>query len=407
MTLLDQEIKKQQPKGKKIVLTLLIFSILALIMVIVMMMALAGKQTKSLSITINDAKVTIDEVLLATDERGVNYISIPKISKAIGFEYLTGEYKQYNEDTTNTKGYLENQNQIIQFVADTNKIQKITPQSNLDYEEYKLKNIILNKNNQLYIALEDLNVGLNIIYEYKIEDNQIILNTVDDLALGYNSSLPAETNNLYTNINDSFNNKKAIAYDMLVVSNQSQKLGVINRNDFSTIIGNKYSSIEFVESANVFIVSDNNKYGVIGKESNKEPIINLNYEEVSIVSNSPICYQVKLAGRYGIINKDGKPIINNDYESTGYNAQSPIEESVLTIKELGKDKETALVVCKNGLYGLMSLDDGSVIADCILEKIYSKNENGEKIYCVQLQGKEIELDRYLEYINTTTVNVGQ
>jgi len=405
MNLLDQEVKKKEPKGKKIVLYLLIFSIIALIFLIIMMVALKGNKSKEATLSVNGIDMRIDNNLLIADQNGVNYISIQKISKAIGYNYLTGEYKQYNEDITNTKAYVENENQIVQFEAGSNKIYKVILNSNLDYEEYNLKNNIIKQNNLLYISLDDVGVGLNITY--LIKDNKILLNTTDNLTQDYQASLAQKTNNSYTTVSDSINNKKAISYDMLVVSNENQKWGVINRNNFSTIIGNKYSSLEFVESANVFIASDNNKYGVISKKPNQAPIIDLNYEEVSVVSNSPLCYQVKLAGRYGIINKDGIPIINNDYDSTGYVSQNHIEQSVLTIEGVGKDNANALVVCKQGKYGLRSLDDGSLIADCKLDKIYAKYKDGERNYYVEVQGQEIDLDRYIEYINTTTVNVGQ
>lgn len=405
MNLLDQEVKKKEPKGKKIVLYLLIFSIIALIFLIIMMVALKGNKSKEATLSVNGIDMRIDNNLLIADQNGVNYISIQKISKAIGYNYLTGEYKQYNEDITNTKAYVENENQIVQFEAGSNKIYKVILNSNLDYEEYNLKNNIIKQNNLLYISLDDVGVGLNITY--LIKDNKILLNTTDNLTQDYQALLAQKTNNSYTTVSDSINNKKAISYDMLVVSNENQKWGVINRNNFSTIIGNKYSSLEFVESANVFIASDNNKYGVISKKPNQAPIIDLNYEEVSVVSNSPLCYQVKLAGRYGIINKDGIPIINNDYDSTGYVSQNHIEQSVLTIEGVGKDNANALVVCKQGKYGLRSLDDGSLIADCKLDKIYAKYKDGERNYYVEVQGQEIDLDRYIEYINTTTVNVGQ
>ena len=399
MTLLDQEVKKQEPKGKKIVLILLIFSIFALIMLIVMMMALSGKQTKELTVSINTTNITIDEGLLTTDENGVNYISIQKIAKSIGYDYLTGEYKRYNEDVTNKKCYLENANQIVQFEANTNTIYKTTPDSILDYEEYKLKNKILNKNNLLYIALEDINIGLNVIYSYSQNDNKIILRTIEDLYKEKKTSLPKETNNTLVGISDDIDNKKAIAYNMLVVSNANGKWGVVNLTDFSTIIGNKYSSIKYIESANVFIVSDNNKYGVISTKANQNPIIDLNYEKINIVNNNPLCYEIKLAAKSALVNGEGEVVTNNLYNSIGYISQSAIEESVLVIKEFGKDKINILVANKDGKYGLLNLDNGTDIGDYILDKVYSKNENGNKVYYIQLQGQEILLDTYIERIN--------
>ena len=407
MSLLDQEVKKETPKGKKIVLFLLMLSVFALIMVVVMMMALSGKQTKDLTLSINGTNIAIEEGLLITDDNGVNYISIQKIAKSIGYDYLTGEYKQYNEDTTNTKCYLENGNQVIQFEAGNKKIYKTDSTSNLDYEEYELKNIMLKQNNLLYIALEDLEVALNVVDSYSQSDNKISLKTVETLHSEYKVSLPKQTSNSIVGLNDSYNNKKAIAYDMLVVSNESGKWGVVNATDFSTIIGNKYSSIEFIESADVFIVSDNNKFGVISTKANQNPIIDLNYEAINIINNNPLCYEVKTGENHAIVNEQGDLLTNNLYNGIGYKSTNTAEESVVSIKKIDQTEVNALVVCKNGKYGLISLDDGTSIGDCVLDKIYSKTENGEKLYYIQLQGQEILLDKYLEYLNTTTVNMGQ
>lgn len=404
MSLLDQEVKKQEPKGKKVVLLLLILSIFALIMVIVMMMALSGKQTKDLSMSINGTNITIEEGLLTTDDNGINYISIQKIAKPIEYNYLTGEYRQYNEDTTNTKCYLESTDQVIQFEAGTKKIYKIDPKSNLDYEEYELSNIILKQNNLLYVAIDDIDIALNVIHSYSQDENKLILRTVENIYSELKTALPTQTNNSLVEISDNFNNKKAIAYNMLVVLNENGKWGVVNSTDYSSIIGNKYSTIEFIESAGVFIVSDNNKYGVITKE---KPIIDLNYEEINVINNNPLCYEVKVSGKSVIFDKEGNLITNNFYDSIGYTSQSTLEESVLVIKELENNKANVLVVCKDGKYGLLNLDDGTTIGECSLDKIYSKTENRKKVYYIKLQEQEISLDKYLEYINTTTVNVGQ
>lgn len=410
MSLLDQETKKEESRGKKVILLLLIFSVFALIMVIIMMMALSGKQTKELSISINGEDIKIEEGLLTTSDDGVNYISIQKIAKKLGYNYLTGEYKQYNEDTTNTKFYLESSDQIIQFEAGNKEIYKIDPTLNLDYEEYKLNNIILKQNDLLYISLEDISIALNTLYTYSQSDNKILLNTTEDLYTKYSANLSNQTNNNLTGLSDNFNNKKAIAYDMLIVSNESGKWGVVKASDYSTIIGNKYSSIEFIESANAFIVSDNNKYGVIvvKEELATNLIIDLKFERIRVINNNPLCYEVKIGENIAILNKEGKLISNNAYyNSVGYESSNTTEESVLVIKNFGTSKDNLLVVCKDKKYGLVNLDNGSSIGDCILDKIYSKTENGEKVYYIQLNEQEILLDKYLEYINTTTVNIVQ
>lgn len=402
MTLLDQEVKKEEPKGKKLVLLLLILSTVLLIFVIVAMIAIGGNQTKPLTLSVNGTDITIENDLLITDENGVNYISLPQIAKLpIGYEYIRGGYLEYTE--SETKGYLENANQIIQFEEGNNIIYKTKPDTSIDYEEFKLQNNIIQSNNALYIALDDLAVGLNIVYKYSEKDNKISLNTADNLIKSYQESLTEDSQ--IKLISDEFNNQKAICYNMMVVSNENERWGVVD-TEFSSVVTNKYSSIEFIESAGVFIVSDNGKYGVISKEPGKKPILGLNYEEVNIINNDPLFYQVKLAGKYGVINENGDPVINNIYDSMGYNTDITTEQSVLVIKGIGKNKENLLVVCKEGKYGLVSLNDGKAVGDCVLDKIYAKNENGERKYYIQLKEKEFTLDAYIESINTTTVNVG-
>jgi len=404
MKLLDEEVKTEaeDSKNKKIILFLLVLSCILLIAIIVIMMLIPKEKVKPLTMSINGTNVKIDQGLLIKDENGVDYISIQKISKILGYEYLTGEYKQYSEDTTNTKFYLENSKQVIQFEANKNKVYKINPNLNLDYEEYTIKNKILKQNDLLYIALEDINVAMSVIYEYLIDDNKIILKSTEALYKEYKESLATQTNNTIIDISEDFDNIKSIAYNMLVVSNESGKWGVINRKDFSTIIGNKYSTIRFIEKANVFIVSDKNKFGIVNE---KGVIVELIYEEIDVINNNPLYYKVKLAGEYGVIDSEGKIIINNLYEKIGYDAQNTIEESVLVIQTMEDEtkKTNMLVVCKEGKYGLVNLDDGTAVGECILDKIYSKIENGKKQYYIQLKEQEILLDKYLEYINTTTV----
>ncbi len=408
MTLLDQEVnnKPEAPKGKKIVLILLILAIILLIVVIAMMFVLSQNQAKALTLSVNGSNVAIENDLLITSENGTNYVSIEKMSKLLGYDYLKGGYKEYTEDETNSKCYLQNEDQIIQFEADSNKISKTSSDSILDYEEYQLKNKIIKSNDLLYISLDDVNVGLEVVYTYSQENNQILFNTIENVTESYKNSLATQTNNQLLEISEEVDNEKALLYNMMVVANESKKWGVVD-GSYSTIIGNRYTSLKFVESAGVFIASDENKYGVISKEPNQRPIIDLNYEEINVINNSPVYYQVKLAGKYGVINGQGKATVNNIYDSMGYISKSTNEISLLMIEDYGANKDNLLVVCKNGKYGLVNIDSGQEVIGCVLDKIYGKKENGTTNYYIGLQQQEISLDRYIEYINTSTINVGR
>lgn len=395
MDLLGQEIeKKQQPKGKKIVLMLLIISIILLMLVLVMIFALQGNKTKTLGLSINGKDIQITEGMLTSDESGVNYISLRQLSSLIGYEYLRGGYLEYIED--NTKCYLQGESQIIGFEANSNQIYKTIQNSETDYEYYKLNNNILQLNDVLYIALDDLNVACNAIYAFSNENYKIVINTSEYLLQEYAKTFTEKG----LKINDDFNNKKAVAYNMIIVANESGRMGVVNSN-LESIIGHKYTTMEFDEFSNNFIVSDENKYGIISKQGNI--IADLKYESIRIINYSPLLYEVKLNNKYGVLNETGKLIVNIEYDKLGFTENSNLTEPTLIVENLNNDQD-GIIVCKEGKYGIVSLKTGQTIINCEVDKIYSKtSSNGEKQYFIQLQNTEIELSRYIEYINTTTV----
>lgn len=395
MDLLGQEIeKKQQPKGKKIVLMLLIISIILLMLVLVMIFALQGNKTKTLGLSINGKDIQITEGMLTSDESGVNYISLRQLSSLIGYEYLRGGYLQYIED--NTKCYLQDESQIIGFEANSNQIYKTIRNSETDYEYYKLNNNILQLNDVLYIALDDLNVACNAIYAFSNENYKIVINTSEYLLQEYAKTFTEKG----LKINDDFNNKKAVAYNMIIVANESGRMGVVNSN-LESIIGHKYTTMEFDEFSNNFIVSDENKYGIISKQGNI--IADLKYESIRIINYSPLLYEVKLNNKYGVLNETGKLIVNIEYDKLGFTENSNLNEPTLIVENLNNDQD-GIIVCKEGKYGIVSLKTGQTIINCEVDKIYSKtSSNGKKQYYIQLQNTEIDLDRYIEYINTTTV----
>ncbi len=393
MDLLQQEINKNKDKkistSKKIVLVSLILCIVLLVLILLVMFLMSGEQTKNLSLTVNGSNIQITSNMFITDENGITYISLGQLSDLIGYNYLRGGYLEYIEDST--KCYLYNINQIIGFETNSDLIYKTSENSNLDYQYYKLKNKIISNNQVLYISLEDLSVGCNVIYSYSKDKNAIIIETTDNYIKNFNNS------SIKLSIDDNFNNKKAISYGMLIVSNDNQKLGIVDLN-FNTVIGAKYSSIEFDEYTQNFIISDDGKYGVISTE---KLLIEPKYQELSIINYSPLLYKVKLNNKYGILDENGDIVINNEYDQFGSN--NNIENNfTLIIKDIGEKKQTGIIAIKNGKYGLINIETGNPIVDCKADTIYYNNE--ENTYYVQEDNKVFTLDEYINYLNTTVVN---
>ena len=117
-------------------------------------------------------------------------------------------------------------------------------------------------------------------------------------------------------------------------------------------------------------------------------------------------YEVKLNNKYGVLNEDGEIVVNIAYDKIGFPEKNNMVNSLFIIKELVNDKEDAIVVSNGNKYGLVNLVTGGTIIKCELDRIYYKIDESQNIKCyikVPNQEKEIELNRYIEYINTKTV----
>lgn len=398
MDLLGQELnnKKKMATSKKIVLVSLIVCIVLLVLILVLMFLMRSNQTKSLTLIINGEDIQISNNILISDDNGIAYISLEQLSELIGYEYLRGGYLEYIED--DTKCYLESTNQIIGFEANSSKIYKTSSNSKTDYQYYELKNNIIKNNEILYISLEDLNVGCNVVYSFSEQENRITIDTIDNKSKYYETQLSEKS---MTMASDSFNNGKALSYGMIVVSNNNGKLGVINF-DYQTIIGNKYTTMEFDEFSKNFIVSDENRYGVISKEG--RVLVELKYENIEIINYSPLLYKVKQNNKYGMLDENGNAIINTEYDGLGSNNYR--NNLDLIIQDIDNNKQDGIIVNKNGKYGIMNIKTGETILDCTLDRIYYKTSENNKItYYVQVQNSEITLEEYIKYANTTVVNL--
>lgn len=393
MDLLGQSTqKKQQSKGKKIVLVLLVIAIILLIISMIAILALNQNKSNHLTLYANGNEVTVSQDMLITGENGKLYMSIEELSNVIGFDYINSGYLEHENNTN--KCYIENINQVIEYQENSKEIRKIIHKSTIEDEKYNLENEIIINNNMFYIALEDLNIGCNVVYEV-LEGNKLILSTADVLLEQYDESDIFIEKKL--KLDKSVNNQRALSYNRIIATNSAGKMGVVDSNA-NSIIGFKYSTIEFNEALQNYIVSSDGKYGVISK--NGKLIIELEYEEIEAINYYPLLYKVKLSDKYGILNEEGKIIVGIEYDKIGFDEKSNVAEAVTIIKNI-QNNDIGIVVCNNNKYGIVNANTGKMIINCETDKIYSKKEDNK--YYIELQGREVELSAYIEYINTTTV----
>lgn len=390
--------KNEKTPAQKIILTLLIISIILFFIVAGAMayLSLQGEK-KTYSITINGENASLSDLQLMNSENGQKYISLKALSNKLGYNYYNGEFKIADEGKN--KGYINDNKNIVQFFADSKEIYKTTESSNTDYEYYTLENTILEYEGNIYIAIDDLDIALNLILTYSETNNQTIIEAPEHWVEQRVENF--KENNII--ISETPENLRALSYGYLIIS-KNYKFGVITL-DGNELIGNKYSSIAFCEYKGNFIVSDaQNKFGVITKSGIAE--IDLQYDSLEIINYEPLLYKVKRLEKYGVVREDGSIVNEIKYDSIGYPEKKSAEINyTLIIPNLNENIPQSIVVCGDKKYGLIDLETGREVIPCMLEGIYSKVDDSTVFYAQIQKDKVYLLGTFVENLNRLTGTV--
>lgn len=385
--------EKKTPKGKKIVLMLLILSILLSIGILTYMAYLKSAQPAKAVILINGEATEITEDLVYDGK----YIALKNLSEVLGYEYYNSEYQNYGIDTT--KCYIKNKNLIYGFEQDSKKIYKYEENTDLDYQYYTLNNNIVMYNNKLYVAIEDLRLALNVYYEFD-DKNNLNIYSVQKLIEANTEKL---RENGYT-ITQTENNQKAMAYGWIIVE-KNGLYGVLN-NNLEEIIGTQYSSMYFDEYNKSYIVSNTSgKYGIISTTGSL--VQSLKYDGLEILNYEHMLYKVMSNNKYGIMKSNGSMLTDIIFDEIGYK-KDPNNKILYTliVPRLSERIGETIVVKQNGKYGLIYLDTGKSFLDCDhLDKLYSISELGQTKYMIEAEKRTMTLNEYLEIRGTQRLNL--
>ena len=221
----------------------------------------------------------------------------------------------YSEDIN--KCWVETKEETASFFLNSNKISKIPPDQNLDYEDYTIQDPVVNRDGKLYCSSEGIQVGFNVTFNYSETENKVEIYTLPTLVKSYETVL--EKYGYVDGVSKNFNNQKAILYDMFVVKKDNDLYGVVNSNN-QEIISSKYKSMEFNESAKEFYVTNSSdKVGIVTQNGITK--INLLYDEINMVDKQSGLYVVKSGTKYGVLGSNGNIVIHLEYEKIGVDAQ--------------------------------------------------------------------------------------
>lgn len=281
----QQNTKKGMSLSSKIVLALIVCLTLIIILIFILLISIQGT---SFSIQVDglDINTTTREALLTTIN-AETYVNIEEFAKLVEYEYHEGEYKAFVIEKD--KCYVQGENETASFYLNNNKVYKL-PVNKLEnaYEEHTTENIIRSINGKMYAPLEAIEKAFNVMLDET--SNHFKIYTLEHLVTVYNKAVK---NWGYTGIAEqSFENQKSLLYGYLIVKKENGLYKIIDTDNTKEIVPAKYTSIEFSENMQEFVVTNSSKQvGIINFDGTTkiEPL----YETISVLDKETDLYIVQ------------------------------------------------------------------------------------------------------------------
>lgn len=435
-------------QDKKAIITIIILLVVLLFVSIGIIFAINYLKKQELKLYIDGTKKSFSSSMFVIEDDKV-YVSIDEIAQKVGYATNNGEYKhKFDEDTT--KRYLDNNYETASYILESDVMYKKLAENSSsayksDYEYYDLSEPVKEINGALYVKLEDLEQGCNIATSYDSENNKITIYTLPYLVQTY----AAKVKDAVKAEDMSFENQKAILYNMIVVKNDSDKYGISDLSG-NTIIGKKYKEITFIEGTQEFVVvTDEGKVGIINKDS--ETQIEPEYSSIRLIDDKKGIYIVSKGNKYGVVDNKGNVQVFIEYDAIGipnadifqsddienkyliYGKYIPVQKdkkwgmldlngnvivkieydalgcAVTTSKDatavnslLLIPEYEAIVVCKDRLYGVFGIDyykkEGKLLIETAVTDIYSVKTGGNKEYYLTYQGNKMHVINYIKTV---------
>ena len=346
----NEEAIKKKKKAKVIMAIIIILIIILLVVSVVLLMMIKQAQNATLKLNINNKATSFAEDLFVFEDDKL-YVAIKDFGQLMGYTPYNGDYKNRRYSETTTECYISTTDEIASYSLNSNTIYKKAT-ANEDYEYFKLEEPVKLINDKLYVIKDGIEIGTNCIIQYNTSNNQISVITLDYLVSYYANKYQ---NAVVVDEEANFNNKKALRYDLVVFQNTDGLYGVYNSNG-KEIIGPKYSNIIFKEDSQEFTVTtEENKMGILATDGTTK--IEPNYNEIKQISKDLNYYLVSNNQKYGVINHNGNIVIHLEFDKIGID-ESRYNSNGLDNAYIFFDK--CIPVFQNNKWGLYGVD-GKVI----------------------------------------------
>lgn len=407
MNLIDNEVNEKKVQTTKTIKIIGIVIIILIIIAIGLISFLAYEKSKEFKFLLDGNKQTLASDLFYFDDGGDVYISIKDLSNvlaknSIKAEFNNGSYKEYNEDQNECN--VEQEYEVAGYTLNSEKMYKVILEDG-SYEYFTLDKPVKSINGKLYTTQKGIEIGFNIVMNYDEKNNSINMYTLDTLVEKYAKRL---NNSVINSKNMSFLNKKALKYDMIIVSNANNEYGVQKISNGEMLLGTKYTNLRFLESTKDFIVTTpEKKQGIISTTKGKD--IEPQYSEIKKLKEDLNLYLVKNdKDKYGVYDREKqRTVIYPEYDSIGVEIDQFKNENIENQYVLYDN----CIPCKksdNGIYKWELIDiNGKKIIDQQFDGIgyikgTSKNIKGDNLLLIpEIESIIVNQDSKYGIINST------
>ena len=127
MNLLGYDEEEENDGGNKKSRKVVLFSIsgctILLVILLLLIVYISYLDSKKLKVYIDDKQIKISNTLFRYGNDGqIEYVSIKELASMVGYTYFNGEYGAYTEEKNSC--YIQNDNESVSFVADSNVMKK-------------------------------------------------------------------------------------------------------------------------------------------------------------------------------------------------------------------------------------------------------------------------------------------
>ena len=292
-----------------------VIGVIVIIMIVVAIISSINSQKNNIYVDGSLVSKMNSNIFYVGDDN-VPYVSVERIAPLLSYQFFNGEYGTASEDRTFC--YVSNEFEVAQLEMDSNDLYKtLVNDDSSTYDYYRMSYKVKRINDSLYISLPTMQKVFNVKYSYDTDKNSLTIQTLPALYEKYNT---VAKNKGYYELSEDFSNQKALIQDMMVVVTKERMMGVISTKDNSSILGTKYNTLTYSEGMQEFIGQQNGQYGILYANSqNGSDVVKvgLEYSSLKLIDNKIGLYLVSDGSKYGVLDKNGRILINLEYDRIG------------------------------------------------------------------------------------------